>query len=1015
MLLGNEIRTALALAWLGLHAKTAHGFDTNATVTPPTTTTTTTTVTSTATAVPSVVVGDGIGLAPPDTCEFRTINYITHTLPQQCLRTAWTSPTPAATAADVSASPSDVPAASTTASEKASTATMETGTRQEAEQPHTDVQAGEEEDPVASSFMSFEEWKEMMLAKSGQDAANVKKEIKQQQQQQHQQQHNKGEKEQGANHGNLEDEVEIPDYDALADKVSEITNSSPSDVNSQTTAEVKEEEILNSDEGKAQYYRSKDAGKTCKERFSYSSFDAGATVLKASPGAKNTKAILVENKDSYMLLECRKKNKFVIVELSDDILVDTVVLANFEFFSSMIRKFRVSASDRYPVKLEKWVDLGTFEARNSRDIQAFLVEHPQIYTKYIRIEFLTHYGNEYYCPVSLLRVHGTRMLDTWKEPREDDEPEQIEGSTQEAVQESEEKVEPPSEPTPAEPTVSTKTEEAIPELPTELGFSPWQPIPFLFDETCAAHSTTTAEPTPASPNVVDNGNKPAGQTDAPTAQPLPAKGAKETPKSDGSSSSPSPADPTSAAQGQSTSHPPSSTPAAQPDVDTNSTSHSHAQKPPPARSDPPYEPSSSPPSAKPTGTPTATRNKTTTSSTAASALPTVQESFFKTVTKRLQHLESNTSLSLQYIEEQSRFLRDVLQKIERKQVTRVDSFLTSLNDTVLSELRNVRTQYDQIWQSTVIALETQRDQSQREIVALTTRLNVLADEVVFQKRMAIFQSILLLSCLVLVIFSSRGGGLTLPDASSFPVPPGNSAAAAYYRRYVRSESGLSSAASPPPPTPGLPANMNFSPSPSSSATLAASALPRHLYNSASSPLAASSSSSSSSKLVKRASSSNTNSSAAYDKSLPLTPEYSRENTPSIHVSGVASSPDLTLYNDDEDDDAENDAELESDGTPVRRNGGGGGGSHGYRSHHHHHHRHQQQQHKQQQRDSLDRADPTAEISSIETGDGEGTPESGDSIRIKEEEADNDHDTRSGLSQLGGVRKPLPALPEDPSQ
>ncbi|PHH69688.1 hypothetical protein CDD80_6562 [Ophiocordyceps camponoti-rufipedis] len=161
--------------------------------------------------------------------------------------------------------------------------------------------------------------------------------------------------------------------------------------------------------------RSKDAGKTCKERFSYASFDAGATVLKSAAGAKNARAILVENKDSYMLLECAVPLKYVIVELSDDILVDTVVVANFEFFSSMIRHFRVSVSDRYPVKVDKWRELGVFEARNSRDIQPFLVKDPQIWAKYIRIEFLTHYGNEYYCPVSLLRVHGSRMLDSWKD------------------------------------------------------------------------------------------------------------------------------------------------------------------------------------------------------------------------------------------------------------------------------------------------------------------------------------------------------------------------------------------------------------------------------------------------------------------------------------------------------------------------------------------------------------------------------------------------------------------------
>lgn len=31
--------------------------------------------------------------------------------------------------------------------------------------------------------------------------------------------------------------------------------------------------------------------------------------------------------------------------------------------------------------------------------------------KYIRIQFDTYYGDEYYCPISELRVHGTTVVD----------------------------------------------------------------------------------------------------------------------------------------------------------------------------------------------------------------------------------------------------------------------------------------------------------------------------------------------------------------------------------------------------------------------------------------------------------------------------------------------------------------------------------------------------------------------------------------------------------------------------
>jgi hypothetical protein len=807
--------------------------------------------------------------AATEVCESRTINYITHTLPQQCLRTSWTSPTPAAT---------DNATVQVTVTTTATTVTESPG----AEQDNATAQEQDaQEELAASSFMSFEEWKEMMLRKSGQDPANIKS----QKQREHR------EREPSMNNGDADsfgEEGEISlDFDALAEKVSEITSST--DKAAPKTDEAVQEEQIFYDDGKTQYYRSKDAGKTCKERFSYASFDAGATVLKTNPGAKNAKAILVENKDSYMLLECRAKNKFVIVELSDDILVDTVVLANFEFFSSMIREFRVSVSDRYPVKLEKWVDLGTFEARNARDIQAFLIEHPQIYTKYIRIEFLSHWGNEFYCPVSLLRVHGTRMLDTWKEPSHDDEPEQIQGSTQEPAVETPQVQEPT-----AGDNSSVVEEETVPRA--EMGLTPWRPI-FQSNfslEMCELRSPTTADPTPVESSSGKHPKQPPAAPDSVTPRPSAASVVDEGSRSSNSSSEPASAG-APVPQGQSAGAAPSSAPSTPPQASNNSTASSNpGQKQSDGRADAADNSSST--------TTTASRNKTSAVSS-ASASPTVQESFFKTITKRLQHLESNTSLSLQYIEEQSRFLQEVLLKMERKQITRVDSFLDTLNKTVLSELRNVRTQYDQIWQSTVLALETQREQSQREVVALTSRLNILADEVVFQKRMAILQSVLLLSCLVLVIFSR--GGLAALDSASFAAFPPTSTAAAYRRYgYARSDSlsGMSMPGSSPP-HPSEPNGPNGQPAGAAinNNSLAASALPRHLYP--------------------------TSSSLSFkDKSLPLTPpsEYSRESTPATHHHhhhhhSLNRSPESSFYDEQQQQQLLPQGEEDEGGTPSRQN------------------------------------------------------------------------------------------------
>ncbi|CAG8512741.1 7049_t:CDS:2 [Ambispora gerdemannii] len=102
------------------------------------------------------------------------------------------------------------------------------------------------------------------------------------------------------------------------------------------------------------------------------------------------------------------------------------VLANFEFFSSTFKEFRVSISNRYPSSPTSndnkndngWHLLGEFKAKNSREMQLFEVRDPVIWARYLRIDFLTHYGNQVYCPVSLLRVHGTTMIEEYKNREE---------------------------------------------------------------------------------------------------------------------------------------------------------------------------------------------------------------------------------------------------------------------------------------------------------------------------------------------------------------------------------------------------------------------------------------------------------------------------------------------------------------------------------------------------------------------------------------------------------------------
>ncbi|CAL8325045.1 unnamed protein product, partial [Arctogadus glacialis] len=150
----------------------------------------------------------------------------------------------------------------------------------------------------------------------------------------------------------------------------------------------------------------------------YASVECGAKILGANPEAKSTSAILKENMDLYMLNPCSNKIWFII-ELCEPIQVTQLDIANFELFSSTPQDFLVSISNRYPTN--KWLKLGTFHGRDERTVQSFpLDEHLyakyiKMFSKYIKVELVSHFGSEHFCPLSLVRVFGTSMVEEYEE------------------------------------------------------------------------------------------------------------------------------------------------------------------------------------------------------------------------------------------------------------------------------------------------------------------------------------------------------------------------------------------------------------------------------------------------------------------------------------------------------------------------------------------------------------------------------------------------------------------------
>lgn len=713
------------------------------------------------------------------TCPFRTINYITHTLPQQCAKTAWTAPSEAASPGAVGASATpvqgdaaeqdthaeghDAPRSSPPADNAApvdsvpstATASEETESELESDSPLDNA-----------NFLSFEEWKKRNLAQAGQSPENVG--------QGRAAPSNQAARRRPVNVNALDslgDEAEIElDFSGFGppprdERIASDHHDNPPGAENDRTTDVEKKATPSA------WALSKDVGKTCKERFNYASFDCAATVLKTNKQAKSATSVLVENKDSYMLNECSADNKFLIVELCDDILVDTVVLANYEFFSSMFRHFRVSVSDRYPVKMERWKTLGTFEARNSRDMQPFLITEPQIWARYLRIELLTQYGNEFYCPLSLLRVHGTTMMEQFR--REEEEARGVEDDID--VEAEQDVVTPAvhSGPLPPEkvPVVPAKGDSVSSPAPTDsAAASAGQATE---TNTSSATGETTVPPqttsTPATPSPTGT-NTVATNLDARHSSLIPSAPI-DTPSplnvSLNAISHQYHASQIASTVESSHSLLPTQTPsvimnsqllmaAAQKDA---STADSSANDTRPS--------SASSVSLSKNNTASSSQTPSRQSSTQPNpATPSTQESFFKSIHKRLLYLEANSTLSLQYIEEQSRILRDAFVKVEKRQLVKTEKFLDHLNSTVMNELKSFRTQYDQLWQSTVIELESMKEQQRSEMSELGARLSLMADELVWQKRMAVVQSTLLLLCLGLVLFVRSG---TLGSAADVPI------------------------------------------------------------------------------------------------------------------------------------------------------------------------------------------------------------------------------------------------------
>ncbi|KAH8114813.1 UNC-like C-terminal-domain-containing protein [Phellopilus nigrolimitatus] len=497
------------------------------------------------------------------------------------------------------------------------------------------------------------------------------------------------------------------------------------------------------------------------DRFNYASLDCSARVHHAHRSARAPAAILSEKKDRYMLSPCAAgagagEPRFVVVELCEDVRIDTVQLANFEFFSGVFRDFSVSVARTYETDPAAWTPAGTYRAKNVRGIQSF---HPPTslrdFYRFIRIDFHSHFGNEYYCPVSLLRVYGLTHLEQWKWDEWEAESQAKKGDAEIAVARS---IASPAAPAAQDPgqavretaddspaPADTSAENASPET-ADVSVSPTKAEhPVTNDEaptSVTMHSATTVPNSMAS-DVSTSTLKPEqssreedSHSDTSSTSSAAESGSPVLSNSSDSSPSSTHLPPESAASG-SPSQPDSVSAITQSSNSSASSSHASSSKLGSASS----QLASSSIS---TIIPHETR--------AAPAVTSAGESIYRTIMTRLSLLEGNSTLHLRYVEEQARSMRDALRRLEED----------------VGRLEGIGKAHSQFLQKTVQEWERQRKRLEREHGELLTRVNILSDEVVLEKRLGIAQLCLLLTVLVFMALTrgSRGEPIIGPMSSN---------------------------------------------------------------------------------------------------------------------------------------------------------------------------------------------------------------------------------------------------------
>lgn len=414
-------------------------------------------------------------------------------------------------------------------------------------------------------------------------------------------------------------------------------------------------------------------------RYNYASPDCSARIQSASPQSQHASSVLHKSKDRYMLTPCSAKEHWVIIELCDDIRIEAIEIGMFEFFSGIVKEVKLSIGggdddgrEDQDEDKSAWQEVGRFIGKSVRGTQTFTLDQPTSFQRFIRLDFPSHYGSEYYCPISSIKVYGMNQMEAFKwESRRQKEAEMARKRLEENAKRTQETVTITGTVLPA---ITPSMESAI------VGALSESASPIREAETPAAASEHISTPTPLTSNSGPSFHRASPQTTtldalgnsppSPTGSPMRLETLQRVTES-GKGSSSSMARVTQATASTTTYHSSASNessaiskdslPISSPSVfSTDVLPNTHRYS---------------------AGTPGQPRQEVRADSS---------ESIYAYIIRRLNDLEGNSTLGMMYMEEQTKVTRSILQKLETHLADWKAKINSSQQQAILQEVSGLR-------------------------------------------------------------------------------------------------------------------------------------------------------------------------------------------------------------------------------------------------------------------------------------------------------------------------------------